>query len=60
MIVGSPTNRAAGTMDRQICHRCFGANFEPYGGAPCTGDDTATLPQKTCLGGIRTTVTFPT
>lgn len=60
MIAGTPLNTQASTMARQICHRCFGANFNPFGGAPCTGDDTVTLPNKQCAGGIRTTITFPT
>ncbi len=46
---------------RGICHRCFeGADFKPFGGAPCTGNDTTSLPNTFCPGGIRTTVTFPT
>ncbi|KAK7702584.1 hypothetical protein SLS64_009547 [Diaporthe eres] len=32
----------------------------PFGGAPCTGSDTTSLPTGTCGGGIRTTITFPT
>jgi hypothetical protein len=48
-------------QQKQLCHRCF-ANKEqnPFGGAPCTGDDTYDLPKKQCGGGIRTTITFPT
>lgn len=60
MLVGDPNLRTSTGAPREVCHRCFGKNFSPFGGAPCTGDDTVTLPQKPCAGGIRTTITFPT
>ncbi|KAF2864978.1 hypothetical protein BDV95DRAFT_632609 [Massariosphaeria phaeospora] len=61
MLAGNPTLRGAQGESRGICHRCFeGANFEPFGGAPCTGNDTTSLPNHFCAGGIRTQVTFPT
>lgn len=62
MLVGEAGLRAGqGPQQRQLCHRCF-STFDqaPFGGAPCTGDDTQTLPTKPCPGGIRTTITFPT
>jgi hypothetical protein len=31
----------------------------PFGGAPCTGEDTKYFPRKPCGGGWRVTVTFP-
>ncbi|KAI0119460.1 hypothetical protein F4814DRAFT_447275 [Daldinia grandis] len=61
MLVGDPMLRQAEGQQRQICHRCFSTiNQVPFGGAPCTGDDTASLPPGMCNGGIRTTITFPT
>ncbi len=61
MLVGEPSLRSNRNMQRQICHRCF-SNMQqnPFGGAPCTGADTGSLPAGTCGGGIRSTVTFPT
>ncbi|KAF2189233.1 hypothetical protein K469DRAFT_626136 [Zopfia rhizophila CBS 207.26] len=61
MIVGDPMLRKKQGMQKQLCHRCF-SNVEqnPFGGAPCTGQDTESLPNKMCNGGIRATITFPT
>ncbi|KAJ9149430.1 Nucleoside diphosphate-linked moiety X motif 17 [Pleurostoma richardsiae] len=61
MLVGDAMLRSSKGQQRQLCHRCF-SNLQqnPFGGAPCTGDDTAALPNKPCDGGIRTTITFPT
>ncbi|KAK3693141.1 hypothetical protein B0T22DRAFT_34311 [Podospora appendiculata] len=61
MLVGDPNLRTKKSMQKQICHRCE-ENVEqsPFGGAPCTGEDTAAFPSKPCPGGIRTTITFPT
>ncbi|KAH9225052.1 hypothetical protein DL95DRAFT_473852 [Leptodontidium sp. 2 PMI_412] len=55
MLAGNPMLRSTEGESRGICHRCFGANFEPFGGAPCTGNDTTSLPSEFCAGGIRTT-----
>jgi hypothetical protein len=60
MLVSDPALRSSTDAPREVCHRCFGKNFNPFGGAPCTGSDTATLPKDMCAGGIRTTITFPT
>ena len=61
MLVGDSTLRQAEGQQRQLCHRCFATvNQVPFGGAPCTGEDTAALPAGMCRGGIRTTITFPT
>jgi hypothetical protein len=60
MLAGDPMLRSSVGGDRGICHRCFGANFEPFGGAPCTGNDTSAFPTEFCAGGIRTTIAFPT
>jgi hypothetical protein len=61
MIVGDPMLRTQQGQQRQLCHRCFSnVQQNPFGGAPCTGDDTFDLPKKQCNGGIRTTITFPT
>ena len=61
MLVGEASLRKSEGQQKQLCHRCY-SNIEqnPFGGAPCTGDDTSFLPSKACLGGIRTTITFPT
>jgi len=61
MLVGDAGKRKKDGMQKQICHRCFSNKQQnPFGGAPCTGDDTVELPKKMCGGGIRTTITFPT
>ncbi|KAE9379774.1 hypothetical protein N431DRAFT_326643 [Stipitochalara longipes BDJ] len=61
MLAGNPMLRNTTGESRGICHRCFeGANFTPFGGPPCTGNDTTSLPDHFCPGGIRTTITFPT
>ncbi|KAF2201067.1 hypothetical protein GQ43DRAFT_395043 [Delitschia confertaspora ATCC 74209] len=61
MLVGDAMLRQKQGQQKQLCHRCY-SNIEqnPFGGAPCTGDDTFDLPTKACNGGIRTTITFPT
>lgn len=61
MLVGSPSLRTAQGQQRQLCHRCFSnKEQDPFGGPPCTGNDTQSLPTTMCGGGIRTTITFPT
>ena len=61
MLAGNPTLRGTEGESRGICHRCFeGADFKPFGGAPCTGNDTTHFPDHFCAGGMRTQVTFPT
>ncbi|KAL1835084.1 hypothetical protein VTK73DRAFT_6300 [Phialemonium thermophilum] len=61
MLVGDAMLRGPRGMQRQICHRCFSTIEQvPFGGAPCTGDDTVEFPHGFCNGGIRATVTFPT
>jgi hypothetical protein len=61
MIVGDAMLRSKTGQQKQLCHRCFSnKKQDPFGGAPCTGDDTFDLPKKQCGGGIRTTITFPT
>ncbi|KAI2607820.1 hypothetical protein GGR54DRAFT_619697 [Hypoxylon sp. NC1633] len=65
MLVGDAALRKSEGMQRQLCHRCYttedGAGpAGSSGGAPCTGDDTQSLPPGPCAGGIRTTITFPT
>ncbi|KAH8662806.1 hypothetical protein BGZ60DRAFT_454444 [Tricladium varicosporioides] len=61
MLAGNPMLRNITGESRGICHRCFeGPNFRPFGGAPCTGNDTTSFPNQFCPGGIRTTVAFPT
>ncbi|KAI1769044.1 hypothetical protein GGR53DRAFT_274983 [Hypoxylon sp. FL1150] len=61
MLVGDPMNRAANTMQKGLCYRCE-ANMQqnPFGGAPCTGQDTQAFPAGACGGGWRVTVHFPT
>lgn len=61
MLVGDAGLRSKNGQQKQLCHRCFSnKKQDPFGGAPCTGDDTFDLPKKMCGGGIRTTITFPT
>ena len=61
MIAGDAALRSKNGQQRQICHRCVpNMQQSPFGGAPCTGDDTFELPKKMCNGGIRATITFPT
>ena len=61
MLVGDAALRTSTGQQKQLCHRCFSNKQQsPFGGAPCTGDDTFDLPKKQCGGGIRTTITFPT
>ncbi|KAF2017849.1 hypothetical protein BU24DRAFT_161295 [Aaosphaeria arxii CBS 175.79] len=61
MLVGDAGLRTKTGQQKQLCHRCFSnKKQDPFGGAPCTGDDTFDLPKKQCGGGIRTTITFPT
>jgi hypothetical protein len=60
MLAGNPTLRNKTGESRGICHRCLFKDQNPFGGAPCTGNDTTSLPDHQCAGGIRTTVTFPT
>ncbi|KAI1084314.1 hypothetical protein F5B20DRAFT_576451 [Whalleya microplaca] len=64
MLVGDPMLRDSKNQQKQLCHRCYtSVDQTPFGGAPCadgSGMDTAALPPKSCAGGIRATITFPT
>ncbi|KAF2246810.1 hypothetical protein BU26DRAFT_532495 [Trematosphaeria pertusa] len=61
MLAGDAGLRSGTGMQKGICHRCSpNKQQNPFGGAPCTGSDTAALPKGKCGGGIRATVTFPT
>jgi hypothetical protein len=60
MLAGNPLLRNTTGESRGICHRCIYKNAQPFGGAPCTEEDTTFLPTRMCEGGIRTQVTFPT
>ncbi|KAH6697381.1 hypothetical protein F5X68DRAFT_238804 [Plectosphaerella plurivora] len=62
MLVGNPFLREdRNTRDQQqSSFRCFEANFGGGGGAPGTGSDTRSFPNKPCPGGIRTNLFFPT
>lgn len=56
MLVGDAALRTAANQQPQLCHRCG----EDHA-APCSGSaDSASLPNRFCEGGIRTTITFPT
>ncbi|TFK19086.1 hypothetical protein FA15DRAFT_602168 [Coprinopsis marcescibilis] len=68
MIVGNPMARARRSQDansfesRSISYRCFGANFGSDAGYPHPGTgplDTVNLPPRTCAGGIRSNIFFP-
>jgi len=61
MLAGEATLRTSKGVPRGICHRCAAKNQQPFGGAPCADStDSTNLPKNPCLGGIRTTITFPT
>jgi hypothetical protein len=57
MVAGDPALRDKKGAFPGICHRC---NGNGAGGAPCDSRDTSNFPAKTCPGGIRATVIFPT
>ena len=68
MIVGDPMIRNKTFVDpnssegRAISFRCWNANFgsDPSYPHPGTGPlDTIELPKKTCAGGIRSNIFFP-
>jgi hypothetical protein len=54
MLAGNPMLRNKTGESRGICHRCLYKDQTPFGGAPCTGEDTTNLPTRKCEGGIRT------
>lgn len=54
MLAGNPMLRNTTGESRGICHRCLYKDQNPFGGAPCTGEDTTNLPNRQCEGGIRT------
>lgn len=54
MLAGNPMLRNTTGESRGICHRCLFKDQTPFGGAPCTGNDTTSLPSHPCEGGIRT------
>ncbi|KAI1424331.1 hypothetical protein F5Y12DRAFT_797301 [Xylaria sp. FL1777] len=65
MLVGDAALQTPQGMQRQLCHRCYTTADNAgvagiSGGAPCTGSDTQSFPAEPCVGGIRTTITFPT
>jgi len=60
MLVGDSANRKASGQVRQMCFRCETNKAQnPFGGAPCTGADTAAFPKGPCGGGWRVSVHFP-
>lgn len=61
MVVGDPSNRDQGKMQKQLCYRCeANKQQQPFGGAPCSGADTKTFPKQACGGGWRVSIHFPT
>ncbi|KAI0473934.1 hypothetical protein GGR56DRAFT_649711 [Xylariaceae sp. FL0804] len=61
MLVGDAANREAATMQRQLCYRCEANKAQdPFGGPPCSGNDTQGFPTEPCGGGWRVSVHFPT
>ncbi|KAL2156628.1 hypothetical protein VTH82DRAFT_1373 [Thermothelomyces myriococcoides] len=61
MLVGDPNNRDESKVPPGLCFRCEeNMQQNPFGGPPCTGADTKAFPSRTCGGGWRVTVTFPT
>ncbi|RAR05049.1 calcium-transporting P [Stemphylium lycopersici] len=61
MLAGDPNNRSQNGTYPGICHRCLEESERVMGGdgAPCSINDTASLPSTPCPGGIRATVIFP-
>ncbi|KAI0403200.1 hypothetical protein F4802DRAFT_572722 [Xylaria palmicola] len=58
MLVGDAASRAPGKA-RKVCHRCMPASGD-NSNINCGSPDAQTLPTKTCPGGIRSVITFPT
>jgi hypothetical protein len=50
MLAGNPTLRNTTGESRGVCHRCVNKDSQPFGGAPCVGDDTGFLPTRMCGG----------
>jgi hypothetical protein len=61
MLAGDPTLRNKTEKSPGICHRCLAASEAISGGsgAPCDSNDTSEFPNKSCPGGIRATIIFP-
>jgi hypothetical protein len=65
MLAGHAEQRKTGGVTKwnAICFRCYnGKNFGGDNQAPCSDKtvDSVELPNKSCPGGIRTTIRFPT
>ncbi|KAF2634656.1 hypothetical protein P280DRAFT_523852 [Massarina eburnea CBS 473.64] len=58
MLVGDAMATVPGQA-RKVCHRCMPATGD-NSNINCGSPDAQTLPTKTCAGGIRTIITFPT
>jgi hypothetical protein len=58
MLVGDAGLRERKGMQKQLCHRCLGAEYD-QGGAPCTGSDSVTLPTGFCAGGMSNSRPLP-
>jgi hypothetical protein len=61
MLAGDPTLRTPTSKPPGICHRCLSTSESISGGngAPCSSNDTSAFPNKSCPGGIRATIIFP-
>jgi hypothetical protein len=58
MLVGDAMARKPGTAQK-VCHRCMPASGD-NSNINCGAPDAQTLPTKSCAGGIRSVITFPT
>ncbi len=58
MLVGDASLKNPGA-DRKVCHRCMPKSGDDSN-INCGAPDNQTLPTGTCVGGIRSIITFPT
>jgi hypothetical protein len=58
MLVGDAASKTS-MPDRKVCHRCMPAKGD-NSNINCGAPDSQTLPKSTCVGGIRSIITFPT
>jgi hypothetical protein len=61
MLVGDATadSEASASKARKVCHRCMPAKGD-NSNLNCAAPDAQSLPKTSCVGGIRSIVTFPT
>jgi len=61
MLIGDATadSESAASKARKVCHRCMPATGD-NSNLNCAAPDAQSLPKTSCVGGIRSIVTFPT